>query len=250
MSKLLMQDRAGLANDSGEAESGFEVSTRITVPAYLQKLYWWAYVHPNAVKVFEREWLVNLILFGNYRRLRDLALADLAQEPEGRTLQVACVYGDLTPRLYNALGEQGELHVIDVLPIQLENLRRKLPPKSGVKLWQRDSAALGFPDASYDQVLVFFLLHEQPDAVRRRTLAEACRVVKPGGKIVIVDYHKPSGWNPLSLPLQALLRKLEPYAHDLFSNELESFLPDDVQFASVRKDLFYGGLYQKLVLTR
>jgi len=43
---------------------------RVSVPAYLQKIYWWAYVHPNAVKVFEREWLVNLILFGNYSALR------------------------------------------------------------------------------------------------------------------------------------------------------------------------------------
>ena len=249
MTKLLMQDHAGLANGT-EGDEGFEVSTRITVPAYLQKIYWWAYVHPNAVKVFEREWLVNLILFGNYRRLRDLALADLAEQPEGRTLQVACVYGDLTPRLNKALGGKGELNVIDVLPIQLENLKRKLPAGSGVKLWQRDSSALGFANESFDQVLVFFLLHEQPDAVRRRTLAEACRVVKPGGKIVIVDYHRPSNWNPLSLPLQALLRKLEPYAHDLFSNELESFLPEDVKFAGMQKDLFYGGLYQKLVLTR
>jgi ubiquinone/menaquinone biosynthesis C-methylase UbiE len=249
MSQLLAQDHAN-AGTNGDPDGGCETSRRVTVPAYLQKIYWWAYVHPNAVRLFEREWLVNLILFGNYRRLRDMALADLAQEPQGRTLQVACVYGDLTPRLHCALKDKGELHVIDVLQVQLNNLRRKLPAKSGVKLWQRDSAAMGFPDASYDQVLLFFLLHEQPEAVRRRTLAEACRVVKPGGKIVIVDYHRPSHWNPLSLPLQTLLRRLEPYARDLFANELESFLPEDVKFSGKQKEMFYGGLYQKLVLTR
>src|SRR4029450_13129871 len=42
----------------------------LAVPRYLQQVYWWAYVHPNAVHVFEREWLVNAILFGNYGRLR------------------------------------------------------------------------------------------------------------------------------------------------------------------------------------
>ena len=66
------------------------------VPDYLTAHYWWAYVHPNAVKVFERQWLVNLILWGNYRRLRDAALEDLGESLPGRTLQVACVYGDLT----------------------------------------------------------------------------------------------------------------------------------------------------------
>ena len=34
------------------------------VPSYLEQVYWWAYVHPNAVHVFERDWLVNAILFG------------------------------------------------------------------------------------------------------------------------------------------------------------------------------------------
>mgnify|MGYP003694366549 CR=1 FL=1 len=36
------------------------------IPRYLEQVYWWAYVHPNAVTVFEREWLVSAILFGHY----------------------------------------------------------------------------------------------------------------------------------------------------------------------------------------
>jgi hypothetical protein len=45
-----------------------------SIPYYLSAHYWWAYVHPRAVQVFERQWLVNLILWGNYPRLRDAAL--------------------------------------------------------------------------------------------------------------------------------------------------------------------------------
>ena len=45
------------------------------VPEYLNETYWWAYVHPKAVDFFERQWLVNLILWGNFGRLRDAALA-------------------------------------------------------------------------------------------------------------------------------------------------------------------------------
>ncbi len=226
-----------------------KTSTRITVPAYLQKIYWWAYVHPNAVKIFERDWLVNLILFGNYTALCDAALGEIGKDAKGATLQVACAYGDLTPRLRERIADDGKLHVIDVLPIQLQNLKRKLPPDMRVSLIQRDSSALGFADASYERALVFFLLHEQPENVRRRTLAEACRVVKPGGKVVVVDYHRPDNWNPVRHPLRALLRRLEPYADDLWNNEIENYLPEDVKFSGIRKETYFGGLYQKVVLT-
>ena len=40
------------------------------VPDYLEKNYWWAYRHPRGVKFFDREWMVNLILFGNMAKLR------------------------------------------------------------------------------------------------------------------------------------------------------------------------------------
>src|SRR5580693_3242892 len=55
----------------------------IQVPRYLLTHYWWAYVHPNAVKVFERQWLVNLILWGNYERLRWLRIREIATVPSG-----------------------------------------------------------------------------------------------------------------------------------------------------------------------
>ena len=61
------------------------------IPAYLERTYWWAYVHPRAIRLFERQWLVDLILWGNYSRLRDQALQALGAPLGGRTLQIACV---------------------------------------------------------------------------------------------------------------------------------------------------------------
>jgi ubiquinone/menaquinone biosynthesis C-methylase UbiE len=220
------------------------------VPRYLEQMYWWAYVHPNAVQVFEREWLVNAILFGNYGRLRDDALADLGTSIQGRTLQLACVYGNLTARLQRRLAPDGRLDVLDILPIQLQNLRAKLPGDERVTLLHGDSSALASAEARYDQVLLFFLLHEQPEAVRRATLAEAMRVVKPGGKIVIVDYHRPSRWHPMRPLMRLVFRGLEPYAMDLWQHDLQHFLPADARPASIVKRTYFGGLYQKLVLTR
>jgi len=104
-------------------------------PEYLAVHYWWAYVHPWAVKLFERQWLVNLILWGQYGRLRDAALVEFGDAIGGTTLQVACAYGDLTNRLCNAVATGGgEIDIVDVLPIQLRNLKSKLPPTAPVRL--------------------------------------------------------------------------------------------------------------------
>jgi ubiquinone/menaquinone biosynthesis C-methylase UbiE len=219
------------------------------VPAYLSETYWWAYVHPKAVRLFERQWLVNLILWGNFAKLRDAALAEMGDQLEGRTLQVACVYGDFTPRLAERLAPRATLDVVDVLPIQLANLRRKLMSSAAVNLVNRDAADLGLADDSYDQVVLFFLLHEMPVEVRTRTLSEAMRVLRPGGKLVIVDYHAPSRWHPLRAVMKWILRNFEPFAMDLWHNEVAAWLPKGTH-AGISKETFYGGLYQKLVVSR
>ncbi len=220
------------------------------IPRYLRQAYWWAYIHPRAVRLFERGWLVNLILFGNYARLRDAALDELGPAVEGRTLQVACVYGDLTPRLQQRLAPGARLDVVDIVPIQLANLAGKLAPDERVALVHCDSTSLHAADATYDQVLLFFLLHEQPEIVRRWTLAEAMRVVKPGGKVVVVDYHRPAKWHPLRPLMRLVFRALEPYAHELWDSGVEAFLPEQALPVATRAKTFFGGLYQLLVLTR
>lgn len=226
------------------------------VPSYLERVYWWAYVHPRAVQTFERGWLVNAILFGNYARLRDAAVKDLT-EPDGqgqampsRTLQVACVYGNLTARLQQAMAPQAQLDVLDILPVQLDNLAKKLPQSKQLHLLHGDSSALAAADASYEQVLMFFLLHEQPEAVRRASLAEGLRVLKPGGKLVIVDYHRPAAWHPLRPLMRLVFKWLEPFAMDLWRHEVTSFLPAQDPPLKVEKHLYFGGLYQKLVIRR
>jgi ubiquinone/menaquinone biosynthesis C-methylase UbiE len=219
----------------------------LAVPGYLERTYWWAYVHPRAVRFFERQWLVNLILWGNFARLRDAALDALGAALDGRTLQIACVYGDLSSRLRARLKPSGSLDVVDVLRVQLDNLARKLTGDPRVGLIQADSAALELPSQSYDRALLFFLLHEQPADVRRRTLAEALRVLKPGGRLVIVDYHRPRRSHPLYLPMAAVLRTLEPFALDLWRHEIAAWLPGP---ARPRKRTLFGGLYQLVTLEK
>jgi len=221
------------------------------IPSYLDVHYWWAYVHPNAVRVFERQWLASAILWGNYARLRDAALIDLGTRLSGRTLQVACVYGDLTTRLCRRVAAGGgQLDIVDVLPVQLNNLRKKLPADAPARMLKMDSSDLRLPDATYDRAIMFFLLHEQPESYRRRTISELLRVVKPGGQIVIVDYSRPRWWNPIRYVLGPVLAALEPFAHDLWRDDITAWMPKPWSERPFDHTSIFGGVYQKIVITR
>jgi ubiquinone/menaquinone biosynthesis C-methylase UbiE len=219
------------------------------IPDYLHQVYHWAYIHPRSVRLLDRHWVVNTILWGNYRRLRNAALDALGERIAGRTLQLACVYGDFTNRLAGRLAPDATLDVVDVLPIQLHNLGRKVAGQARMRLIQCDSSRLDFaPDASYDQVLLFFLLHEQPGETRRATLREAFRVVKPGGRVVIMDYHQPAAWHPLRYVMYGILRWLEPFALDLWQADLASWMPHSAAVRHCERMTLFGGLYQRVVV--
>ena len=224
-------------------------SPNITIPDYLSRHYWWAYIHPWAVAFFDHLWIVNLILLGNYKRLRDAALAEFSPATSGKVLQLACVYGDVTPKLAERVrAGNGLLDVVDVLPIQLKNLKRKLSAESPVRLLNMDSSKLDFPADHYDWVMLFFLLHEQPAEIRARTLGEAFRVVKPGGKVLIVDFSKPRWWNTFRYLWCAFLAIFEPFALDLWWNDIAELLPPPWKDAGLERRSFFGGLFQKVVV--
>ncbi len=227
-----------------------KLAKELPIPAYLQDVYWWAYVHPKAVRFFERQWLVNLILWGHFTRLRDAALSALSSTSslQGLTLQIACVYGNFTPHLVAKLAPQARLDVVDVLPVQLHNLSQKLPADAPVKLLHSDASQLPLPDHSYQQAVLFFLLHEQPETVRRHTLSEALRVLQPGGRLVIVDYHKPAAWHPLRWLMWPVLHFLEPFALDLWRQDIQHWLPEHARVLHQRT--WCGGLYQCLSIEK
>ncbi|MDT8319324.1 MAG: rhodoquinone biosynthesis methyltransferase RquA [Xanthomonadales bacterium] len=220
------------------------------IPDYLQDTYWWAYLHPKSFYFFEREWVVNLILWGNMKKLTQAVLADMQLDENSRALQVACVYGDFSNRLAAHLNRtNSRLELVDVAAIQLGNVRKKLAGHENVGFHHQDSTSLGFPDDSFDQSVIFFLLHEQPEDARRETIAEAIRVTRPGGKVIFVDYHGPKRSNPMRYVMKPILSWLEPFAMDLWRQELPDFMPADIRPEQVDSRFYFGGLYQKIVLS-
>jgi len=220
-----------------------------SIPDYLQDTYWWAYLHPKSFWFFEREWVVNLILWGNMHKLTRAVLDEMDLQPNSSVLQVACVYGDFSNRLASHLGQtQSRLNVVDVAPIQISNIEKKLAAHDNVSIHLQDSTCMSFPNDSFEETVVFFLLHEQPEAARRKTVAEAIRVTRPGGRVIFVDYHGPKRSNPMRYVMKPILTLLEPFAMDLWREELPAFMPAEIKAEQLSSKFYFGGLYQKVVL--
>ncbi len=217
----------------------------LNLPAYLVETYRWAYLSERWRRVLDRPLVVSAILWGNARRLMQSAVAEFA--PGSDVLQTACVYGDFSELLAGQIGRTGSLEVIDVAPLQVENCRRKLAayPKARVRV--ADAAVP--TGSSYDGVCCFFLLHEVPEDYKRRIVDTVLASVRPGGRAVFVDYHRPRPLHPLRAVMSLVFRRLEPYAPSLWQREIASYARETDGFVW-HKETFFGGLYQKVVAIR
>lgn len=56
--------------------------------------------------------------------------------------------------------------------------------------------------------------------------------------------------HPLRPLLRLVLARLEPFALDLWRREIADWLPPDLPVRSLRKQTYFGGLYQKVTITR
>jgi ubiquinone/menaquinone biosynthesis C-methylase UbiE len=249
-SRVITQNYNYDIGDPAGQEAGNPVAiTPPSIPDYLKDTYWWAYLHPKSFWFFEREWVVNLILWGNMKKLTNAVLDEMQLQPHSSVLQVACVYGDFSNRLASHLGQtQSRLSVVDVAPIQLRNVEKKLAGQDNISVHHQDSTCMSFANDSFDETVVFFLLHEQPEDARRKTVAEAIRVTRPGGRVVFVDYHGPQRTNPMRYVMKPILAMLEPFAMDLWREELPAFMPPEIEVEQVDSKFYFGGLYQKVVL--
>lgn len=216
-----------------------------TLPAYLERHYWWAYLRPASLRIFDHPAVVSAILWGRFRGLVRAALAEIA--PGSRVLQLACVYGDLSERLVARLGPDGVLDVVDVAPIQVDNARRKLARFSIARVWRADATVPG--PAAYDAVLVFFLLHELPDAEKCRLVDAALGRLTPGGRAIFVDYARPERWHPPGPVMRLVFFLLEPFAAAMWRRPIRSFATAPELF-HWRESRTFGGLYQMVVVER
>ena len=220
----------------------------VVLPEYLERYYAWAYLDPRNARVFDTHAFLELLLFGHYRRLGNAALRAFDAPANQQLLQVGCAYGDLTPRLARQ-PTVDQLDVVDVAPLQLDLLQRKLPTDSGVTLKRQDATRLAYPDDHFDGVLLFFLLHELPAEAQRHALAEALRVCRPDGRVVIIDYHRPHPLQPLRWLMPLVFNRLEPFALEFWSTPIADLLPVGSSAQIAKTHYWFGSLYRQVTLT-
>jgi ubiquinone/menaquinone biosynthesis C-methylase UbiE len=241
---LIVDLPIGDAADSDSCRSSRDHEATV-IPTYLREVYGWAYLNPRNVRLLDRELVVSMILWGNHRRLRKAAFAEL--RPGQRVLQPACVYGDFSPALARHLEPRGRLEVIDVAPIQVAGCRRKLRNFPQATAQHADAARPG--GEAYDAVCCYFLLHELPEDYKHAVVDALLGSVVPGGKVIFVDYHRPHWAHPLKGITSLVFDTLEPFAKDLWRNEISYFASAPNEFIW-RKQTYFGDLFQRTIARR
>jgi demethylmenaquinone methyltransferase / 2-methoxy-6-polyprenyl-1,4-benzoquinol methylase len=126
----------------------------------------------------------RMMTAGLDRRWRRLTVA-AAVRPDDRVLDVCCGTGDLA---IAALPLAGAVVGLDFSEAMLERARRKAPVIDWV---QGDALALPFADGSFDAATVGFGVRNVEDL--ERALAELRRVLRPGGRVGILEITRPRG---------------------------------------------------------
>jgi len=109
-------------------------------------------------------------------------------------LDVGCGTGT-SLRLYHDAGCRA--FGIDLSLSMLAVARNKLGQRADLRLG--DASQMPYPDGIFDLVVAMFILHEIPGEIRPLVMGETVRILKPDGRILLIDYHSgrisfPTGW--------------------------------------------------------
>jgi demethylmenaquinone methyltransferase/2-methoxy-6-polyprenyl-1,4-benzoquinol methylase len=131
---------------------------------------------------------------GLHHRWRARAAAEARIGPGSRVLDVATGTGDLAIELARRVSPGGEVVGADFSEGMLDRARRKAgTPGEGERVRPRfewaDALALPYPDDRFDAATVGFGVRNFDDLARG--LAEMVRVVRPGGRVVVLEMTTP-----------------------------------------------------------
>jgi ubiquinone/menaquinone biosynthesis C-methylase UbiE len=158
------------------------MSAEPPVPQNLQK---GAVIHQAA----GYDMLLWLLTFGRERRFRRKLLAFADLQPGQSVLDVGCGTGALAIAAKEVVGAAGLVAGVDASPQMIDRARLKAA-RAGLSIDFREASAdaLPFADASLDAVLSTVMLHHLPRAVRATAVSEMRRVLKPGGRTLLIDF--------------------------------------------------------------
>jgi len=133
--------------------------------------------------------LVWLSTFGRERAFRE-AMLRLAHIKMGESvLDVGCGTGSLAIAAKRQVGTNGDVYGVDASEEMIARAEKKAR-KAGVEVAFKKGFAqsLPFADAQFDVVLTTVMLHHLPRKARQELAAEMRRILKPGGRVLAIDF--------------------------------------------------------------
>ena len=145
--------------------------------------------------------------------------------------------GYMLPYLSAAVGPSGKVYAEDIFPDLLDQAKKHAAKLGNVEYVLGDTASAKLPKGSIDVALVLDAYHhfDQPESMIR-SLREA---LKPGGRIVIVEYHK----NEKSMPNGRALKHIR-LTRDEFVREIEGFGLKAVSVKEFLPEVQWIGVFQ------
>jgi demethylmenaquinone methyltransferase/2-methoxy-6-polyprenyl-1,4-benzoquinol methylase len=134
----------------------------------------------------------DVMSFGIHRIWKKIAMNHTGLKTGQRALDVAGGTGDLTIYMSQQVGESGEVIISDINPAMLEQGRRRLLDKgygSNIKFVEANAEELPFEDNSFHCITIAFGLRNVTD--QQKALASMYRVLKPGGRLLILEFSRP-----------------------------------------------------------
>jgi ubiquinone/menaquinone biosynthesis C-methylase UbiE len=132
--------------------------------------------------------LLQLATFGREHAFREKVLRLARLEPGEAVLDVGCGTGTLAIAAKHQVGPTGTIDGIDASPEMIARARRKAAKARVDVAFTAAAQALPFPDARFDVVLTTIMLHHLPRTGRGQCASEIRRVLKPGGRVLAVDF--------------------------------------------------------------
>jgi demethylmenaquinone methyltransferase/2-methoxy-6-polyprenyl-1,4-benzoquinol methylase/phosphoethanolamine N-methyltransferase len=156
---------------------------------------------------------VALLTLGRAGALRDRTIELAGIAPGDDVLEVGCGTGEIATRAKVRTGATGTVAGIDPAAEMIAMARQKAA-QAGVDVDYRIAAveALPFADATFDVVVSSLMLHHLPEELKPRALAEIRRVLKPDGRLVVVDFKQPTSRLGRLAPVWLLHRTVEEHS--------------------------------------
>jgi len=168
--------------------------------------------------------VMNDLMSGGIHRLWKRVTIDQSGVRRGfKVLDIAGGTGDLTWQFSKRVGDEGQVVLADINSSMLNVGRDRLIDRgvgANVTYCQANAQSLPFPDNYFDVITIAFGLRNVTH--KEQALKSMHRVLKPGGKLLVLEFSKPS--NPLlSKVYDTYSFKLLPKMGEFIANDADSY---------------------------